>query len=106
MTQLHERDMMRCRACDREERASEGYPCADCGTFICIICHFQGVSLCAACAAKPGAPPQPATRRAPDPFAGPPTHQPPSRPTAEPPSDSAAEPPSRPADQPPTERPE
>ena len=63
MTQLQERDMMRCRACGRDERASEGYPCSDCGTFICIICHFQGVTLCAECAKKPGAPAQPATRR-------------------------------------------
>ena len=44
---------MRCRACGREERASEGYPCVDCGTFICLICTFRGVTLCAAsCAAK------------------------------------------------------
>ena len=63
MTELQERDMMRCRACGRDERASEGYPCADCGTFICIICHFQGLTLCAECAKKPGAPPQPPTRR-------------------------------------------
>ena len=63
MTQLQERDMMRCRVCGRDERASEGYPCSDCGTFICIICHFQGVTLCAECAKKPGAPAQPATRR-------------------------------------------
>lgn len=27
-------DAMICRACGREERASEGYPCADCGTFV------------------------------------------------------------------------
>lgn len=44
-----ERDAMRCRACGREERASEGYPCAECGTFICIICTFRGVTLCAEC---------------------------------------------------------
>ena len=47
-----EKDAMRCRACGREERASEGYPCADCGTFICLICTFRGVTLCEACAAK------------------------------------------------------
>jgi hypothetical protein len=47
-----ERDAMRCRACGREERASEGYPCASCGTFICLICTFRGVVRCAACAAK------------------------------------------------------
>ncbi len=34
MTKLEERDAMVCRACGKEERASEGYPCADCGTFI------------------------------------------------------------------------
>ena len=44
--------MMVCRACGREERASEGYPCADCGTFICLICNFRGVMYCRACAAK------------------------------------------------------
>lgn len=48
---LHERDAMICRACEREERASEGYPCANCGTFICIICSFRGVMLCKACQA-------------------------------------------------------
>ena len=35
-----EHDAMGCRACGREERASEGYPCANCGTFICLICTF------------------------------------------------------------------
>jgi hypothetical protein len=49
MAQLQERDMMRCRACGREERASEGYPCEGCGTFICIICHFRGRTRCAEC---------------------------------------------------------
>ena len=43
---------MVCRACEREERASEGYPCADCGTFICLMCELRGVTLCKACAAK------------------------------------------------------
>ena len=32
-----------------EERASEGYPCTSCGTFICLICSFRGVTLCADC---------------------------------------------------------
>ncbi len=52
---------MGCRACGREERASEGYPCADCGTFICLICTFRGITLCRECAAKSGAqsPPSP-----------------------------------------------
>jgi len=45
-----EKDAMICRACGREERASEGYPCDKCGTFICLICSFRGVVLCATCA--------------------------------------------------------
>ena len=45
-------DAMICRACGREERASEGYPCARCGTFICVICTFRGVELCRNCAAE------------------------------------------------------
>jgi hypothetical protein len=53
---------MKCRACGNEERASEGYPCADCGTFICVICMFRGVMKCKACSEAeksgnaPGAP--------------------------------------------------
>jgi hypothetical protein len=46
---------MGCRACGREERASEGYPCANCGTFICIICTNRGVTLCRDCESR-GAP--------------------------------------------------
>lgn len=53
---LRERDAMLCRSCGNEERASEGYPCADCGTFVCIICSFRGVTLCKKCA---GARPEP-----------------------------------------------
>ena len=45
-----EKDAMCCRACGNEERASEGYPCERCGTFICLICTFRGVTLCAECA--------------------------------------------------------
>ena len=63
MTELHEHDAMTCRACGNEERASEGYPCADCGTFICLICNFRGETLCRACREKagvPAAPPAPA----------------------------------------------
>jgi hypothetical protein len=41
---------MICRSCGREERASEGYPCKDCGTFICIMCVFKGVVRCERCA--------------------------------------------------------
>lgn len=54
MAELHERDAMICRACEQEERASEGYPCADCGTFICMICNMRGVTLCKTCAARAG----------------------------------------------------
>ncbi len=56
-------DAMQCRACGREERASEGYPCQGCGTFICLMCNLKGVVLCRACQAKapaggaPAAPP-------------------------------------------------
>jgi hypothetical protein len=50
-----ETDAMVCRACGNEERASEGYPCVDCGTFICLICSFRGVTVCKACAEKGGA---------------------------------------------------
>ncbi|HEU4586242.1 MAG TPA: hypothetical protein VFR95_10855 [Gemmatimonadaceae bacterium] len=54
MAEGGERDTMTCRACGREERASEGYPCDGCGTFICIMCNFRGVTHCAKCAGKPG----------------------------------------------------
>jgi hypothetical protein len=43
---------MVCRSCGQEERASEGYPCKDCGTFICIMCVFKGVIRCERCAAS------------------------------------------------------
>lgn len=52
MTELRERDAMVCRSCGQEERASEGYPCKDCGTFICIMCVFKGVVRCERCAAS------------------------------------------------------
>lgn len=51
MSTLHEHDAMICRACGNEERASEGYPCNGCGTFICVICSMKGVTLCKKCAA-------------------------------------------------------
>jgi hypothetical protein len=54
MAELHEHDAMVCRACGQEERASEGYPCVDCGTFICLICYFRGVERCSNCQAKAG----------------------------------------------------
>lgn len=49
MSELRERDAMICRSCGQEERASEGYPCKDCGTFICIMCVFKGVVRCERC---------------------------------------------------------
>jgi hypothetical protein len=57
MPEIHEYDAMTCRACGREERASEGYPCAKCGTFICVICNFRGVTLCRECQGQPPATP-------------------------------------------------
>lgn len=51
MTEIKEHDGMICRSCGNEERASEGYPCANCGTFLCLICNFRGVVLCKACQA-------------------------------------------------------
>lgn len=49
---LVERDAMLCRSCGREERASEGYPCDGCGTFVCLVCTIRGVTLCRDCSAK------------------------------------------------------
>lgn len=46
---LQEKDAMNCRSCGREERASEGYPCQQCGTFICLMCSFKGITLCKKC---------------------------------------------------------
>lgn len=48
-------DLMVCRACGNEERASEGYPCDGCGTFICVMCNMRGVTLCKACQEKANA---------------------------------------------------
>lgn len=47
-----ERDAMICRSCGNEERASEGYPCSNCGTFVCLMCTLRGITLCATCAAR------------------------------------------------------
>ena len=52
MSNLKERDAMVCRACGKEERASEGYPCARCGTFVCVVCNMRGVVECRGCAEK------------------------------------------------------
>jgi hypothetical protein len=49
MTKLEEHDAMICRSCGNEERASEGYPCRNCGTFICIMCDLRGITLCREC---------------------------------------------------------
>lgn len=46
---MGEFDAMVCRACGREERASEGYPCNGCGTFICQLCNMKGIVLCKKC---------------------------------------------------------
>jgi hypothetical protein len=51
---------MACRSCGATERASEGYPCADCGTFICIVCSMRGVERCRECKQKAGLKPVPA----------------------------------------------
>jgi len=53
MPEIREKDAMICRACGNEERASEGYPCAECGTFICVMCNFRGVMKCKRCESKP-----------------------------------------------------
>jgi hypothetical protein len=57
-----EHDAMICRACGREERASEGYPCHRCGTFICVLCSIRGVTVCASCSSKAQAAPPGAAR--------------------------------------------
>lgn len=43
---------MVCRSCGNEERASEGYPCVDCGTFVCVICNMRGITRCRSCQSK------------------------------------------------------
>ncbi len=50
--EIKERDGMICRSCGREERASEGYPCEICGTFICVMCSNQGIVRCKECKDK------------------------------------------------------
>lgn len=54
---MKERDSMTCRACGQEERASEGYPCTRCGTFLCVVCNMRGIEHCRACAEALGEPP-------------------------------------------------
>ena len=60
MAQLKERDAMICRSCGNEERASEGYPCANCGTFICVMCNMRGITLCKDCRDQSGSSDDPA----------------------------------------------
>lgn len=43
---------MICRACGNEERASEGYPCVDCGRFVCLMCDMRGITRCRDCQAR------------------------------------------------------
>ncbi|MFN2316508.1 MAG: hypothetical protein ABR551_09015 [Gemmatimonadales bacterium] len=58
------RETMTCRACGEEDRASEGYPCTGCGTFICLICTMRDITLCRDCAARTVKPPRtPGTMR-------------------------------------------
>lgn len=52
MAQLQEKDAMTCRSCGNEERASEGYPCVDCGTFVCVVCNLRGIERCTSCREK------------------------------------------------------
>jgi hypothetical protein len=56
-TALREKDAMSCRYCGNEERASEGYPCTECGTFICVMCSFRGIVTCRKCSGAPRAEP-------------------------------------------------
>jgi len=59
-TGVGERDAMVCRSCGKDERASEGYPCVDCGTFLCVHCDMRGIIRCRECEAKrPASPPPP-----------------------------------------------
>ena len=55
MAKLEEQDMMVCRSCGNEERASEGYPCVDCGRFICVVCNMRGIERCKDCREKKAA---------------------------------------------------
>lgn len=50
--EIREHDAMYCRSCGNEERASEGYPCVDCGTFLCLLCDLRGITRCKTCQAK------------------------------------------------------
>jgi hypothetical protein len=58
------------------ERASEGYPCAGCGTFICLRCEMRGVAQCRACAERARTAPPPPVAPADDGRAGARPHSP------------------------------
>jgi hypothetical protein len=45
-------DAMQCRSCGGTERASEGYPCRGCGTFVCVLCNIRGDVFCKECVAN------------------------------------------------------
>ena len=62
MTTTPSGDVMVCRSCGGDERASEGYPCVDCGTFICILCELRGATRCRDCQTKAGLKPMPTVR--------------------------------------------
>lgn len=56
---LEETERIRCRYCGEEDRASEGYPCQGCGTFLCIVCSLRGITMCRTCEKTSGQqPPQ------------------------------------------------
>lgn len=63
--ELKEKDAMVCRACGNEERASEGYPCVDCGTFICVMCSVKGILKCRLCSELEGTQPTTPAREVP-----------------------------------------
>jgi hypothetical protein len=50
-------DRIICTACHAEARASEGYPCHECGGFLCVLCSMRGVIRCRSC--EPVAPARP-----------------------------------------------
>lgn len=46
------REAMICRNCGETDRASEGYPCAGCGTFLCLMCTMRDIRYCKECQKK------------------------------------------------------
>jgi hypothetical protein len=49
-----EMERIKCRYCGNDDRASEGYPCQSCGSFICIICSIRGITKCRSCEQQGG----------------------------------------------------